>query len=218
MQQNPKTDSIPDQLLDIAGLCLGVWFLGYPHPYDLCLGVILLAPWVALYFMRRSKGISFGALVCFPVGMAAIAAYRTYDLYEFSISALWTLAGATVGVMFLAWLFVQKAIDEEAERLVALLGIAFLAIAYSYGAMINTNCHYDRSEAGIWPVQVMTKRKTHGSRDHYYITISPWGKYANQQEKAVDDTLYNSVNPGDSIKVCLKEGKWGVSWYYLSGH
>ena len=218
------------RLANVCGIGLGFWFALYPNPYDLTLALTFLTPLVALYVMWRARGLirffhvksspypSIGVLLGFSIGGGMLRAVMGYHLYEFSSSVWMLLLAGTVGLILLTFLLSRAALGGEKQRKWAFTGIVVGAALYSYGLVVNTNGHYDQSKAQIIPVAVTGKRISHGKITTYYVELSPWGKYSEPAEVDVSKSFYNDVQVRDSVKVFLKPGRWGVSWYYLANY
>ena len=208
-----------------VGFVLLTWSFFYPQPYEIVMLLLFLAPPVAVYLTWSYKGLlrlyskksspypTLFTLLTFPIFGAGLNALLRYDLYEFSSTAWLVLAGMAALLSVVALSVLREVIAAEAQKAVAIGYTIFMVAAYSYGLLIYSNCHYDRSPAETWHVQVKGKSVSHGKSTTYYLELSPWGKYTDGKQVTVSGSFYRTVNPQDSVGVLLNKGKWGIPWY-----
>ncbi len=224
-EQNLKKAAMVGRIGTGIGFGLLIWSFVYPQPYDLVMLLLFVAPLAAAYFTRSHMGLirlfskksspypSLFILMLFPVMGAGANAFLRYNLYEFSATAWLVLAGMTALLSFVALTVLREVVDAEAKKGVAVAFLVSMVVIYSYGLLIYTNCHYDRSRAEAWRVAVTDKSESHGKTTTYYLQLSPWGKYTEGKEVQVSKTFYGAVSPQDSVGVLLNKGKWGIPWY-----
>jgi hypothetical protein len=229
-EQNLKKARNISRIGSGVGFVLFFWFLFYPQPYDLVMVLLFVAPLVALYVTMSFKGLlrlytkksspypTLFILIMFPIMGAGLNAFIRYDLYGFSASAWLLLAGMIALLSFIALTVLREVVAAEAQKGAAIGFLLCMIAIYSYGLLIYTNCHYDRSHAEAWRVAVTDKHETHGKSTTYYLQLSPWGKYADGKEVTVSGAFYRAVNPQDSVGVLLNKGKWGIPWYRIVRH
>jgi hypothetical protein len=208
-----------------VGFGLLIWAFVYPQPYDLVMVLLFVAPLAAAYFTWSHKGLmrlyskksspypTLFLLIFFPILGAGYNAFFRYDLYEFSSAAWLTFAGLTALISVVALSVLREAVSAEAKKAGAVAYVVFMVAIYSYGLLIYSNCHYDRSPAEAWRVQVTDKHESHGKTTTYYLQLSPWGKYADGKEVTVSRAFYLAVAAQDTVGVLLNKGKWGIPWY-----
>ena len=109
----------------------------------------------------------------------------------------------------------RKVIKKEGEKLFIVCGIFVLAGIYSYSLLIFSNCYYDKSAAEEWPVKVVNRRIFDSRTKSYHLTLSPWGRFKNDNEIEVSGRYFDKVQDADGITVYLEKGIWGVPWYRL---
>ncbi|HLZ87895.1 MAG TPA: hypothetical protein VKQ52_11660 [Puia sp.] len=215
------------RIANIGGMALGLWFVFYPQPFDLSLTLIFLAPLVALVMIRRFRGLirfysvksspypSLGMMIGFTAGGGAVRAGMAYNLYEFPSSAWLLLLAGAAGMLLLIFLLAREAFTGEKRKSLVIIGVAVAALAYSYGLLVNTNCHYDRSTARVLPVAVTGKRASHGKSTTYYLQLAPWGRFPEGREVDVSKSFYNNIQPRDTVLVLLNQGRWDIPWFRL---
>lgn len=208
-----------------AGFVLLIWAFVYPRPYDLLMTLLFVAPLVAAYLTWSFKGLmrlyskksspypTLFLLIFFPTIGVGANAFMQYNLYEFSSTACLMLAGMTALLSVVALSVLREPVSAEAKKTWAVAFVVFIVAVYSYGLLIYSNCHYDRSPAVAWHVAVTDKHESHGKTTTYYLQLSPWGKYTDGKQVTVSRVFYLAVNTQDSVGVLMNKGKWGIPWY-----
>jgi hypothetical protein len=176
-----------------AGFVLFFWFFLYPQPYEIVMLLLFVAPLVAIYLTWSFKGM--------------------VRLYSKKSSPYPTLFILIMFPIMAAGLNAFMRYDLYGFSATAWLLLAGMIAIYSYGLLIYTNCHFDRSPAEAWRVAVTDKSESHGKTTTYYLQLSPWGKYAGGKEVKVSRAFYQAVGTQDSVGVLLNKGKWGIPWY-----
>jgi hypothetical protein len=148
---------------------------------------------------------------------AVLIVVRSYDLYLFGEKAWSLLAGGTVAATIICIGACWQAIATARKKIVTYIVVFVMAAIYSFSLLTFSNCYYDRSSPTIFHVAVTGKRTSSGRSTSYYVSLSPWGQYANGNEVSVSRAFYQYVNAQDSLSVYLKYGKWGIPWYRLRG-
>ncbi len=209
-----------------AGALLFFWALFDPEPFDLIMIILLAAPWIAVYITWYYKGLmklyktksspypSLVYLIFLTILAALVTVLNAYSLYAFGQHAWSLLLGITLTVTVISITACRQAIATSGKVLV--YGIVFaIAGMYSYSLLIFSNCRYDRSFDHAYHVKVTHKRISSGKSTSYYLSLSPWGKYADGNELSVSKSFYNQVNTHDDLTVFLRKGQWGIPWYFL---
>ena len=63
---------------------------------------------------------------------------------------------------------------------------------------------------------MVDKRISKGRRHtSYYIKVMPWGHHYDTEEITVDYQKYNRVAVGETVEIDLKNGLFGIPWYYI---
>ena len=211
----------------VGGFGIFFWSLFYPRPYEIVMLVLFVVPWVGVYITWYYKGLmklykkksspypSVVQLMGFVTLGAFVSVLRSYDLYGFGKNALSLLIGAVLLVTVICGIACRQAILLSARKGLTYICIVVMAGLYSFSLLVFSNCYYDRSEPKVWEVQVTGKRIHRGKSTSYYVSLSPWGKYVDGKEVTVSKGFYSEVNEDDYLEVYLKDGKWGVPWYFL---
>ena len=90
----------------------------------------------------------------------------------------------------------------------------FNMFLYGFGFSVCANIMFDKSKPALFEVTVINQRVSKGKHTDYYLKVSPWidGK-TNQKEISVGSRLYAEVDPGDTVKIKLYKGFFGVPWF-----
>jgi hypothetical protein len=196
---------------------------------EFILPVLLVIPWIAVGLTWYYKGIlrlystkanpypSLFLAVCIPALAACLSAFSRYGIYLYEKPFWLSLAVLSV-LVFLAWrVACGAAIAAEKNKAVVLAVLLLVTGVYSCGALIFTNCNFDRSAPQVWRVEVESKYYFHGSKSTYYhVELSSWGRFTDGQSITVPRSFYNEVFKGDSLSVNLRPGKWLVPWYEVT--
>ena len=191
--------------------------------------MLLVIPWIAVGLTWYYKGIlrlystkanpypSLFLVVCFSAVGASLYAFSRYGIYLYEKS-FWISLAVVSGLVFLAWrVACGAAIAAEKNKPVVLLLLLLVAGVYGYGALIFTNCNYDRSVPQRWRVEVESKHYSRGSKSvTYHLALAPWGRFTDGQSVTVPRSFYIEVLQGDSVSVNLRPGKWQVPWYEVT--
>lgn len=212
---------------NIVGVAVALWYYFYPVPYELAMAGAFLAPLVALYMCWRSNGLikfystktspypSLGTLIAGPIFAIGLKALLAYDIYAFPAKAWALMVGGIVALLLLVLVFAREAFASEKKKGGFIFVALVAAATYSYGTLIISNGHFDQGRGQEWPVKVTDKYETHGKSTSYYVKVSPWAEYDTSSAVKISSRFYDLVNTGDSIRVVLKPGKWGIPWYFL---
>lgn len=204
---------------------LFTWVLIYPEPYEFLMIALLAAPLVAIYttwyfkgLMRltKTKSSPYPTVVIpalLPTFGILLRAIIGYDLYAFQKPAWTLLLVASVLVTLIVIGACREGLRGEKAKALLYVCIFVVAGAYSYGAIVFTNCFYDRSVPEKFRVQVTGKWISGGKSTSYYLKLSPWGRFEKGKQVTVSKSFYGRMETGDSLSVFLKQGKWNIPWY-----
>jgi hypothetical protein len=210
------------RMTSFVAITATLWAIFYPHPYQpLILGLIVL-PWIGVIIMGRSKGLiradeirndahpSVAFAIMFPGLALALRAVMDTDVIE---SALVPVLCFSVGSAFI--LVVIKFDPTVWRRRASLAGLAFAGLAYSYGAVIESNVVLDRSSPAYYAATVQNKHVVNGKHNEYKLTLAPWGPKIGVNDLEVRPETYGAIQIGDVVQLGLRKGALGIRWYYL---
>ena len=157
------------------------------------------------------------------VGIAAasvsllVGAIKGPSLLEFN--PIWIPAGI---LAFVVWCLLLVATPEFAKRTAMDItnAIAFLIIlcVYAVGTYVTTNCALDNGPTHTFVATVIDKKISVGKDvTNYYIFIKSGGPLEDRKI-SVEKDFYDATQVNDPMYVRVKEGRWGCSWYYLTGN
>jgi len=226
-EQRLKTAKGLGSIALIAGFVLFFAVIFCPRPLEWVMYAELAAPWVGVLatvwfagmmkmsMSKRSAYPSMLLLVLFPVAGGAIAALRWYKIYAFPQSAWSALIVGALLVSIMVATLCRRAIGLERRKAVLLFSILVVSAIYCWSVLVHINCFYDRSVPVGVQVAVEGKQYTTGRGTSYFLTTSPWGRFSSGKKVEVSHSFYKSVSPGDSIRINMQAGHWGIPWYWI---
>lgn len=211
---------------------LSIWFLIYPIPYKLLLGILLFIPIFGLVLNGLHKP-SMATLVEISVEDGK----DKYDVADFIDIAAWVILlrvlldyqfesfysmiipGTIAFVIILLVLFLTHKRIEKSNRNKWWIyaSLIFNVSLYSYAGTYAANCTYDYSEPVVYKTEVLYKREHRGrkGRKSYYLEVAPWGHHYDKEEIKVSLSQYNETIVGDTVNIDLKNGLFNISWYFI---
>ncbi len=192
--------------------------------------ITLIFPLAAVYLTWYYKGIlrlyttkgkpypSLGWAVFIAEVAAWLVTDKLYSMYFMDVRSWEIVLALSVGVMLVWSAACRVAVAGEKYAFAIYCGLLLAAGLYSYTALVFTNCAYDHQKAAAFRVEISGKHLASGKYTSYYLELSPWGSYTNGSEYKVSKTAYRSVKIGDSVRVYLHPGKWGMPWYDVFTH
>lgn len=151
----------------------------------------------------------------FVTSLSLTVAGTMNSFMAYSPLFVWSLPIALV--IWLAIIFTTSEFKAYTRLDIGNMGaILFICYVFSFGALMNSNCVYDVKGSKIFPVAI-TEKKIHENKDHeksYFLLFTPVAGLDDTQTE-VHASFYHSLEVGDTIRFNLKEGVWGVPWYYL---
>lgn len=212
---------------------LAIWFVFYPKPYEILLGLLLIIPLIGLFLNGLHKP-SMATLVEISVDKNGedkydvadfidIAAYailiRAFLDYEFESFYSLIVPGTIAFTIILIILFVTHELIANTTRNKWWIysSLIFNVSLYSYAGTYAANCTYDYSEPTVFETKILDKRIHKGSkgRKTYYIKVAPWGHHYDKEEISVGSTLYEEMYIGENIKIDSKKGLFNIPWFFI---
>ncbi|MCB0707624.1 MAG: hypothetical protein KDC34_20050 [Saprospiraceae bacterium] len=217
--------------LEWITLVLGFWFLLYPEPYRILLGVLLVIPILGIILNGIQKP-SIASLVVIDnrddgkydvadfIDVAAIMILIRVSI-DFKYESFYSLIipGAVGFLVVLSLLFFthKKVEKSNQDRKWIYLSVIINIFLYSYAGTYAVNCAYDQSTPQRYETIVLDKKEgnTRKSRRRYSVTIAPWKDHKEKEKMYIPQTQFESVEIGDTLMVNLKKGVFGIPWYYV---
>lgn len=209
----------------LNGSCLVIVLMGLfrPKPYPLVMWALILLPLLALGFARHFQGISqfggkeqsplpdFAPVFCMSCLILAFRAYSDFNILSWN--QFWLpFAAFTVAVCLLILMLVKDVIRQPISEKITQV---FFCALYGYSSVICLNGILDKSAPSIYEAQVIEKRISSGRPTTYHLTLSPWGPRKKFGEVDVGSSVYQRYEAGDSAKVIVRNGKFGIPWFYI---
>lgn len=216
--------------LEWVTIGLAAWFLFFPHPYRLLLGVLLVIPILGLLLNGLHKP-SMASLV--EVDLRN----DKYDVADFIDVAAWVillrvlidfefedfysllLPGTIAFALILLILFLTHDLIEKRakKRNWIYASIIFNICLYSYAGTYALNCGFDNSKPVVYKTEILDKYINRGrkGRRSYYIRVAPWGHHHDEESIRVPSSWYDDYEIGDYVKIDLREGLLHIPWYHV---
>jgi hypothetical protein len=210
-------------ILNGAGFIVMIWAYLKPYPYNWVIGASAVLPFIVLGFAHRFRGeIQFDGKdqSVFPnihlALMGPSLALFLCALLDFNISKydkVWAPFILFSTAFFIITVLMAEGIRRQTKTLI-MLGIFILA--YGYGAVICLNCILDKSQPAICRTKIVGKKISSGYRhaDEYIFTLSSWEPDSKEKEMNVGKDSYFRHEVGNSIDICLRNGQFGIPWFY----
>lgn len=218
--------------LEWVAIVLSLWFLFYPRPYQLLLGILLIIPLLGLLLNGLNKP-SIASLVTVSVDRDGDDDYDVADfidfpamviglrvLLDFNFESVYSmiLPGIIACVIIITFLFLthKRIAASTKSRGWIYASLIFCVSLYSVAATYAINCVYDYSESKIYTTEVLDKRKNRGSKSTtYYVKVAPWGHHHDKEEIRISANDYSLFTIGDSVDIHYKKGVFNIPWYRL---
>jgi hypothetical protein len=217
---SPGEARVVANLLTVAGVALGAWAVLYPHPWPVIVAACVAAPGVAAVVINASGGAigfdspkgsrkpSIGFLAIVPTaGMALRVAFSTHFLNwtDFVIPAV--LGAIVAGGAMVA------ATPPAQRRSVVIGALGFLGAIWGAVAFMGVDTALDLGAPRTFSPTVLDQRISRGKSTSYYLTVSPWGPRAGNDEVQVESKVYYGVSPGQTVCITLHTGLLHAAWY-----
>lgn len=192
------------------------WGLFYPHPYDICLTVLLTIPCLAFFLVATSRGrwtlldgedgarIAIGGLMGFlPIMILGLRTFLDIANVDWYSSAAYA---AGLGII----LFIGVvALEKKLSIYISILSIS-LTIVYAWSLISFVNIKYDNGDAQIYPVSVLARDDDNKLPS---LTVTRWGHKTSKNSLKADLDFVRSVKIGERVCVVVFEGALKVPWY-----
>jgi hypothetical protein len=216
------------RILNWTGGFAAAWLVFKPVPYPLAALTCALIPLIVIALSRKFHGrMTISAekeQTVFPDASAALGlpaaalAFRVFtDYHIYSFSQLWLPVLLAAGILLLVTISGAKTPTVNGrQRTIMITNLCFFYLAYSFGVLGIANCYLDNSQPQLFTASVLGKRsQKEKSRVDYLLKLSPWGPETESRETAVQRTLYEQADAGDTLMVKFRKGRIGVPWYLL---
>ena len=218
--------------LEKIALVLGIWFLVYPRPYEILLGILLVLPIAGILLNGRKK-----PSICTLIEISKKDKKNKYDVadfidfpaliimirvlldYQFDSIKSMILPGTLAAIIILSILFLthKKILKSKKNKWWIYTSIIFNVTLYSFAGTYAANCTYDYSKPSVYESKVLNKKTKRGrkGRRRYLVTVAPWGHHFDKESISITKSQYDELAIGETIKIDLKPGLFGIPWYYI---
>jgi len=219
--------------LEKITLGIGLWFLIYPRPYQLLLGILLIIPVFGILY-NGLKRPSIASLVRISTNTNG---KENYDVADFIDIAAWVILVRVVLdfefesyysmilpgtisflVVSLIVLISHRLIESNVQNKWWIYSsLTFSVIIYCYAGIYAANCAFDNSEPKTYRTEVLDKRMRSRSRGRktYYLKVAPWGHHLDTEDLRVSSSLFHKVEIGNEVNIKYKNGLFRIPWYYV---
>ncbi|HEY3786488.1 MAG TPA: hypothetical protein VGL55_14525 [Steroidobacteraceae bacterium] len=209
--------------LNAATVALVIAVLVVSDSYPLLLALLAVLPWIAIGLVARFQpfyrfGVRRGAPhpdLTLPLMVPGLLMVLPVLASIHTLSWKAPVLVAVAGGIALAGIAARVDPWFRQHRWNVLL-VGLFACAYGYGAGMELNARADPTDPRIYPVRVLTKHVTRGSKSTTWaLKLGPWGPYPQSQEVSVTASRYRATQPGDLVCVYLGSGALGIAWYRI---
>lgn len=198
-----------------------IWGFFFPHPYDLCMPVLLLMPAMGLALSivyheqwRWTGNWGFDTVwgnqaICTSM-IVALAGLRHGNFLDWR--SIWLVGGVAALAAFVLVLLLKH---ELRDRMLAV--VAVCCLLYGFGGAAYLNRAFDTQVQQTYHVRVLGMQAgpvspTGGVTQSFELGVTPWGSYASPNWIEVDWELYFHVFRGETICVYVHPGRLRMPW------
>lgn len=206
----------------VAGI-IAAWTFFYPKPYLAAIIASMLCPIAAIVLVKLFKGLIHieekknsthpSVFLAFFIPSMALFLRAMLDLNIYDFEKLWWLLPLVALPLSAVLLLGNREFDwQKGQSFLMALVVLGITLAYSYGAILCTNCALDQSNAAGFHAQILDKDRSTGKTTTYYLSLEPLDFDYPIDEVQVDKVTYQRLNKGDTVTVLFFEGRWGIPW------
>jgi hypothetical protein len=215
-------------------IALGAWLIIYPHPYKALVTLLVIVPLITLIIhgiigkrpsitaliddalSNKSSFSPITHLFCSSLllGFSVFMDYESENM--FVMMGVGLLATLVMSLLVLLTCKLEEMKDDLAGINYMIFGVTLLF--YSPTAMFAINCVYDNTEPHTYQVKVIDKSSTGGlskAGKDYHLKVTSWNNNTEPINIEVSLGKFHDVKAGDVVKVHVRDGLFGVGWYYI---
>jgi hypothetical protein len=197
------------------------WVAPFFYSYNLMVGLLALAPWAVMLFMKKYPGIvrfdgvsdrgAPRAVTPIVIATITLGLRGLQDVHILDPKPLlWMVPPLAAAMAFLLYKLDIKPNKKPAMMLLMMLFTA----SYFGGGLAIANALFDRSEPKYFETMVVGKRATTGRHSSYYLKVTPWGPMEEDNEISVTRSFYDSVSESQSIGIGIADGALKMPWFW----
>jgi hypothetical protein len=212
-------------------IVLGVWLFIYQHPYKILVTLLVIVPLITLIIhgvIGSRPGIStlFNGVLnnkstfspVTHIGIATMAlGYRVFTDYDAENTFKLLGVGLVATFALILLLFATHKLAVSKDDSFNFIFFAPLLLFYAPTSMFAINCVHDNTEPHVYQVKVVDKSSSKSSRSDgtHHVKVTSWIPNAEPVGIEVSLDTYHDVEEGDLVNVHVRDGLFGVGWYYV---
>lgn len=212
-------------ILNWAAVIIAARMFFWPKPYPLVMVVSILCPIAVILLLKLFRGLiqlndrknsHYPSLfwAFFIVSMALVL--RALDLNIYEHEKVWWLVFPMTFLLSVVLFTGNREFDWQKGRDIFTASVIVCIIfAYSYGAVLGSNCTFDQSNATLFRTQILEKEIVSTKTTTHYLHLAPWEQGNSRELVSIDKKMYQQLQEGDSVQVLFFEGRWGIPWYIV---
>jgi len=218
-----KKAHLTAKILNGAGVVVTLWTFFFPKPYEYAIIACISLPLIGLLALKFWKGLiridvekgsiypSIPFCIAFPGVLLSLRAMLDFSIEDYS--NIWILA-ITIAVVFTSLLiFKNKELSlKTGKSYFTILGFLIFTFAYGYGAIVTTNCAFDKSIPQVFSTKIVDKQISGGRYKTYDLYLSPWGTKTEIEKVSIDIDMYRHLNNGDEVSIYQLKGRFDIPW------
>lgn len=223
-KKNLSTIKTVTILYNVIGLFLGFVLIflkgtlvdGVLLAYPIAGGLLMLFGRGYIKFVSDSKRSPYPYVMLGTALPGFTLLIKSLDQFNIlQIRDLWLPAAAITGAIFSLFYFagINKGIGSIRAQAIIMLVIALL---YGFGSTRTLNCEFDPSNPNVYFATVTWRRVEHGKSTSYFLRLSPWGPEQVEKETEVNKGLFKATRRGHPVKILLRKGLLGISWFIIA--
>lgn len=227
--QQKKTKKSNIQAINfLVGIFCVLWFF---NSHSILFWLILGIPIAGLFVLRildnrltsfmklNSDNYEFNPpkFIIFPTLTIILRLILTYNLESWINLLPYSIAIFTFLLFIIKLIF--KLPKQRMKKFLTMIGpTIFYLLLYSHATAYGFNIYLDKSKPKIYQSVVVDKEESRGAgkaarRRTYYALVKPWGMFNESNKIMISRTEFNSIEPGDTLKIERNQGFFGVPWF-----
>jgi len=210
--------------LNGLGVVIGLWTFFFSKPYEYAIIACIVLPlitivaikfWKGLIRIETEKGSAYPYAtvgIIFPATALALRSIIDFSIDDYS--NIW-IPSILITVVLNTILFVgnKELLFKNGKNYFIAFTFMIFTFAYGYGAVVTTNCTFDKSEPEMFASQVLGKSIGGGRKSTSYdLKLSPWGTKREVEKISVDADLYDNLQIGDEVSIYRFKGRFDIPW------
>ncbi|OPY06030.1 MAG: hypothetical protein A4E66_02305 [Syntrophus sp. PtaB.Bin001] len=203
------------------GVCF--WAFVYPEPYTYIIWALIIMPLAALVFVRYFEGVlelstkrnnarpNIQTAFLGPGIVLSLRGYQDFNILNWD--NFWLPFALCYLLICLLMFFLAKDIRQRAAMII-IFHILFCSL-YGYGTVLSLNGILDKSIPSLYKAQIIEKHVSSGTRNFYFLKLSPWGPRTKEEKITVEKSVYDRSKVGNKIDVAVRNGSLGIPWFYI---